>query len=72
MLWCHYLRVYFLAQTPPLFLLVRSGVWAQDYAVDVHVIYLGCFLKLVACEIESMEMCECGEVGEGGELVGVE
>ena len=35
-------------------------------------IYLGCFLKLIACEIESVEMGECGEVGEGGELVGVE
>ena len=40
--------------------------------VDVHIMYLGCFLKLIACEIESVEMCECGEVGEGGELVGVE
>lgn len=40
--------------------------------VDVHMIYLGCFLKLIACEIKSVEMWECGEVGEGGELVGVE
>ena len=69
--WCHYLHVYFLVveivSCPD-----PSGDWAQDYAVDVHVIYLGCFLKLIACEIESVEMCECGEVGEGGELVGVE
>ena len=51
---------------------MRGGVWARDYVVDVYIMYLGCFLKLIACKIESVEMCECGEVGEGGELVGVE
>ena len=35
-------------------------------------VYLWHLLKLIACKIKGVEVYESGEVGEGGELVGVE